>query len=170
MARCEYCGETILFGGVKDAGKRFCNKRCYTTWRQEVKIVVVHEDEVAHHLLNVFDGDCPVCGGRGPVDIRKAYWIWSFAVLTSWQQTAQLSCKGCGMTSNMKALAFSGLLGWWGIPFGMIVTPIMVVRNVLSILAIDKDAPSEDLESVVRLALAQNVPIDAVLRNARARK
>jgi hypothetical protein len=28
MAACGACGTTILFGGVKDAGLRFCNAKC----------------------------------------------------------------------------------------------------------------------------------------------
>lgn len=29
MAKCGYCGTTILFGGKKDGDLRFCNDECH---------------------------------------------------------------------------------------------------------------------------------------------
>ena len=28
MAKCDYCGSTIIFGGKRDANGRFCNQKC----------------------------------------------------------------------------------------------------------------------------------------------
>jgi hypothetical protein len=28
MAKCEYCGSTIIFGGKRGANGRFCNQKC----------------------------------------------------------------------------------------------------------------------------------------------
>ena len=29
MAKCDYCGSSILFGAVREGNLRFCNERCY---------------------------------------------------------------------------------------------------------------------------------------------
>ncbi|MDM8544830.1 hypothetical protein QUF90_27500 [Desulfococcaceae bacterium HSG9] len=50
---------------------------------------------------------------------------------------------------------FSFLLGWWGFPWGLIMTPIQVVRNIVEIFkAPDGSQPSEKLNNIVRVGIA----------------
>jgi hypothetical protein len=41
------------------------------------------------------------------------------------------------------------LLGWWGLPFGALVTPVQLIRNVLDLLRPGVQAPSKELRRVV---------------------
>jgi hypothetical protein len=49
---------------------------------------------------------------------------------------------------------FSLLAGWWGFPWGLILTPVQVIRNVVGMSrAYDPYNPSPQLEASVRLSL-----------------
>jgi hypothetical protein len=56
----------------------------------------------------------------------------------------------------MKAIAYSGLLGWWGVPFGLIITPYQLTRNIAGMLR-RADRPSPDFIRVMRVHLAERV-------------
>ena len=46
------------------------------------------------------------------------------------------------------------MLGWWALPWGPIVTPVIVIRNLMGLLE-DKDTlePTEQLEKMARIAM-----------------
>jgi hypothetical protein len=97
----------------------------------------------------------PRCSGGGPVDVHTTHEVWSAVVLTSWKSIPALSCKSCGVKRQIGALAFSGFLGWWGFPFGLILTPIQVVRNLVGMLGGPRrDQPSQLLVDTVTRYLA----------------
>jgi hypothetical protein len=158
MAKCAYCGTTILFGGKKDGDLRFCNETCC---EKGVAVRIARrlpEDEVQKRAAVVHQGNCPKCGGPGPVDVHVSYRVWSAVHLTSWQSRPQVSCRSCGVKHLLGDTAFSFLLGWWGFPFGLIVTPIQLFRNIVGLASSpDPTLPSEALASLVRADLAAQV-------------
>src|SRR5262245_1613216 len=83
MAKCGYCGTTILFGGARDGDVRYCNADCQQ--RGAVAAVAQHVPDqlVSEQVWKVHQGVCPRCGGRGPVDVHTSYRVWSALVLTS---------------------------------------------------------------------------------------
>lgn len=155
MAKCSYCGTTILFGGVKDEGLRFCNEKC-----EEMGFLIQVADRVPREMLEervklTHQGNCPKCRGNGPIDIHTSHWIWSALVLTSWNSKPELCCRKCGIKSKLSGLVASGLLGWWGVPWGVIFTPIQVVRNIVGIFSgPSPTVASPELENMVRMELA----------------
>jgi hypothetical protein len=53
--------------------------------------------------------------------------------------------------------ALSLALGWWGFPWGLIVTPVQIARNITGMLkGPDPLAPSAKLERAVRMNIAAN--------------
>ena len=130
MAKCAYCGTTIIFGGSRQGDLRFCNNECRNAGTllnvsQQLPADIVREQMWAFH-----QGNCPKCGGRGPVDVHMSYRVWSALVVTSWSSRPHLSCRSCGVKSQLEDAAFSLVLGWWGFPWGLIATPIQVGRNL----------------------------------------
>lgn len=84
--------------------------------------------------------------------------ITSIVVMTSWSSRQQISCRSCGLKSQ----AFSGVyclfLGWWGIPWGILGTPIQILRNIGEMVKPpDPATPSPELQRVVRSVLAQQI-------------
>lgn len=156
MASCCTCGTTILFGGVRDDGGRYCNDDCMDQRRVQERGREVPEELVARGVRAVLDGPCPVCAGPGPVDLFHSHTVTSMLVVTSWRSRARISCRGCATRAQLGAIAHSALLGWWGVPWGLVMAPVQITRNLRGLLrAADPAAPSALLGEQVRAELAR---------------
>jgi len=155
MARCAVCGTTILFGGVIDNDRRFCNETCHQRGYLFAVADRVPQDLIATQVAEVHQGNCPRCGGPGPVDVHTSHSVWSVLVLTQWKSKPEVCCRACGIKSKLFGTLSSGIFGWWGFPWGLIFTPVQIVRNIGGIFSPpDPTTPSPELENMVRLHLA----------------
>ena len=158
MPRCAYCNSTIIFGGVRDGDLRFCNRTC---WQQGALLSVaqhIPETEVRKRVDAVHQGACPICQRVGAVDVHTSHSIWSALVLTSWKSSPQVSCVVCGRNAKIKATLFSLFLGWWGFPWGLILTPVQIIRNLWGLATAPASfKPSAQLEKLVRLSFAEEL-------------
>jgi len=97
MAKCDYCGSTIIFGGKRDANGRFCNQKCQGRGGLLALSRQIPEGAVQEQVWKFHQGPCPKCNGAGPVDVHVTHKVWSALYLTSWSSTPQTSCRSCGM-------------------------------------------------------------------------
>ncbi len=103
-------------------------------------------DYIQNQVLEIHQGPCPRCHKPGPVDIHTAHSIWSVIFMTQWKSQPQLSCRPCGRSEQIKAILLSSLIGWWGFPWGLLITPIQIIKNISGMLDGPKDGePSKDL-------------------------
>jgi hypothetical protein len=158
MAKCGFCGTTIIFGGVKANGLTFCNQECC----QKGKILIVSHQMpdtlINEEAMKIHQGLCPKCRGHGPVDVHTSYRVYSALVVTSWKNIQNICCRSCGRKSQLENAAFSLLFGWWGFPWGLIMTPIQVGRNIASMVkSKDELNPSAQLENIVRTTMASHI-------------
>ena len=158
MAKCGYCGSTIIIGGVRTGDQRFCNARCH----RNASVLSVTKDipaELLDRKINeVWRGTCPKCGRFGPIDVHKVHEVWSAVVLTRWTTKAQVSCHPCAVKRQLGGVAFSLVCGWWGIPWGFILTPVQVTRNVIGICSGPSTArPSEELRKLVLVNIGSQI-------------
>lgn len=155
MASCSYCGTFILFGGVQDGELRFCNQNCQQAGYLLRVAEQVPQDITWQQVQLAHQGNCPKCGGAGPIDVHTSHTIWSALVLTSWRSNPEVMCRSCGIKAKLGGILFSGFLGWWGFPWGLIMTPIQIIRNIAEIVSPpDPSTPSAQLQKIVRLHLA----------------
>ena len=158
MAKCAYCGTTILFGGVRDNDLRFCNQECQQKGHALVLSREIPQDIVYKQVNEIHQGLCPKCQGNGPVDVHTSYRIYSLLLFSSWRSIPNICCRSCGIKSQIGNGIFSFLFGWWGFPWGLLITPAQVVRNIAGILkGPDEISPSEKLENLVRITIAQQL-------------
>lgn len=158
MVQCGYCGTTIVFGGKRDGDVRYCNAECQQ--RGAFAAVARHlpDDVVSEHVWKVHQGVCPKCGGCGPVDVHTSYRVWSALVLTSWCNTPHVTCASCGTKARLIDAGFSLLLGWWGFPWGLVMTPVPVFRNIAGMMRrTDQTRPSPQLAQIIRLRIAAHL-------------
>lgn len=160
MAKCGYCNSTVIIGGVKtqEKGERYCNDKCY---KSAVLLAVSDQipiETVREQIQVVHQGLCPKCKGRGPIDVHITYQIWSALLLTSWSNRPEISCRSCGRKKQLIGAVSSLFLGWWGFPWGLIMTPVQVTRNVIGMVkSQDELRPSPMLERMVRLGMASQM-------------
>ena len=156
MRRCEVCSARILFGPVRDGTRAYCSYECRDTGRFEATTAHVPDDAAASLAARINAGNCPRCGGPGPVDVQFAHTVWSMLVVTSWNSTPQVACVKCGRAAKARAALFSLLLGWWGFPMGLIMTPAQVFRNLFGMFGGPVcGRPSAELQAAAKLMMAE---------------
>ena len=155
MGKCVSCGRTIAFGGIKEGDRQFCGKPCRDRAHLNSASAQLPDEFVLEKAHEVHSSACPKCGGAGPVDLHTSYTVWSAGVLTRWGHKSEVCCRACGRNAKLKAIAFSGLLGWWGFPWGLLMTPAQLIRNVGGIVkGHDPSRPSDKLVELVRKNLS----------------
>lgn len=153
--RCDFCDTRLLFRETRAGSLRFCNEECRQSGLLLTVSNQVPELTVRQEVHAIFDGSCPRCGGPGPVDVHTSHRIWSALIVTSWANRVQLTCSPCGRRAKLRDTAFCLAFGWWGAPWGLVVTPVQIFRNLAGLYG-DRDVfrPSSRLEKLVRLRLA----------------
>lgn len=170
MARCDYCKSFMLWSGVKKSGRRFCNDECLQSGRLMVAAEALPQHVVDREVAKERRKSCPECNGPGPSDVHTSHTVMSIVVMTFSQSTPNVCCRSCGLKKQLMGTLSSGLLGWWGFPWGFIYTPIQICRNIAGILgAPDPNIPSEQYELLTRLALAARVAAGEPLPSGRSR-
>ena len=157
MAKCSSCGTIIVFGGERLGEHRFCSKNCLEAGAQSIAAAQIPNDLVWKQAEMIHAGDCPKCHGGGPVDVHHAHWVWSALVLTSHQSTAEVCCARCGRMSNIKAMVFCTLFGWWGFPWGIGITPFQLFKNLRSLMQRPTDEPSRELLAMIQADLGRRL-------------
>jgi hypothetical protein len=158
MASCAYCSSTIFFGGKKNGVLRFCNGECEQKGILSLYANELPQEQVTQHVFEVHRGKCPSCQDSGPVDLHTSYRVYSALLFTSWSSRPTICCKRCGTKNKINDLLFSFFLGWWGFPWGIVMTPIQITRNIASIFFTpDPSNPSKGLERLLRLHLAAKI-------------
>jgi hypothetical protein len=155
MAKCANCGTVIAFGGTREGERRFCGKPCQNAFHLDRASSQLPDEFIREKAAEVHFGPCPKCGGAGPVDVHTSYSVWSAGLITRWSQKSEVCCKPCGNKAKWNATAFSGLLGWWGFPWGFLITPAQLIRNIgYMVSGPDPAKPSDALVSTVRAGLS----------------
>jgi hypothetical protein len=158
MAKCDYCNSMILFGGKEAGGRRFCNDNCLTEGHVLLEADRIPQRAVDRAIREVHQGECPKCEGPGPVDIHVSHSIFSLIAFTSWKSEPHVCCRSCGRKAQAGSLLQSLFLGWWGFPYGIVMTPIQICRNISGMTGgPDPDEPTEQLETMVRIDLVGRI-------------
>lgn len=157
MARCANC-KGIIFGGKSDGEDRYCGDKCLQAGQIRKAAGIIPPDIVAEHVVAVHQGECPKCGKPGPVDIHTSHFIWSLLLLTSWNSTPEICCNSCGTKKKIGSAVGCFFTGWWGFPWGILGTPVQIVRNFAELgKRAHPEQPSEQLTEFVKVMLAQQI-------------
>ncbi|MFO0908592.1 MAG: hypothetical protein U0794_09550 [Isosphaeraceae bacterium] len=171
MAACDTCGTTILFGGIENDGFRYCGEKCAEQGKTLHSNCGMTDEEIEQSAREIHQGNCPKCGGPGPVDVHTSHKVHSFLVFTSWSSKPEICCRGCGTKSKLLMTLYSGAAGWWGFPWGLIMTPIQVAKNLGGAVGMglpDPSTPSPELKRAVKLIAnaRRTAAIQAAAENA----
>jgi hypothetical protein len=155
MAVCHYCSTTILFGGLEADGQLFCDDRCLKSARLLQLSDKVYPDQIQKKAAELHRRLCPKCGGPGPCDVHRAHQIRSAVFRSKWQSLPLLCCRKCASKAQWRSLGSCLLLGWWNFPWGILMTPLQICRNLSGIFAgPSPQRPSIELEKLARVGLA----------------
>jgi hypothetical protein len=153
--------------GLRDGDQRFCNEKC----KQNAYVVrmsrLVPAETLEREVETIYRGNCPKCNLPGPVDIHKYYEVLSFLVMTRWTTKQQLSCHSCGRKRQLGAIALCFVGGWWGFPFGLVLTPVQITRNIIAMCSQPPASqPSASLRQLIQVNLGQRIARNQPLTGA----
>lgn len=151
MKKCSTCNKRILFGSKKVLTEIYCTSKCQEVGLRNASVGFLSEETLLGRLKSLHQGACPKCNGVGPNDIQTHYSIWSLIYITSHKSVPEVCCKSCGIKKKLGGLFFSLFFGWWGIPFGIILTPIQIIRNIIALFHLpSSDRVSKGLNDYIR--------------------
>jgi hypothetical protein len=84
---------------------------------------VASEEELAEYCELLQSQPCPLCRSSAqPLNATVTSKVMSFLVFTTGKKQFAIACPTCLDKLNHDASTSSALLGWWGIPWGIIRT------------------------------------------------
>ncbi|MEO6979051.1 MAG: hypothetical protein ABI113_11755, partial [Mucilaginibacter sp.] len=90
----------------------------------------VSATELAGYVETLRNLPCPICGGTDEkLNATMVSNVVSFIVFTHQQKEIKIACPRCLNKQNNNAMIKTALLGWWGIPWGIIRTPKALLFN-----------------------------------------
>lgn len=155
MDVCATCGVPLRHDKIGDGHFQFCSQDCYEKSPILEIAQKIPEDELNAEVLKIFQGKCISCEKQSPKDVFVSFGIVSVFVMSFRNNSVHICCKKCGYRKVLKDLFVSMFLGWWGIPSGLIYTPIQIFKNIKE-LARKRDftKPSERLINSIRYDIA----------------
>ncbi len=152
---CPTCSKTILFGGIKVDDKKYCSKQCHEDGEISRIAESFSDQTVEAFSAKIHNGTCPECDGEGPIDVHKSYFVYSFLISTNYRTNENVVCKKCATKRQWSDLIRSFFVGWWGLPFGLIIMPIMIIANIIAMFQNPHlKGPTKALNERSRLLLA----------------
>jgi len=155
MKKCDQCGAMILFGPVREGSQQYCSYNCRDVGLDGIAAVELPRDFIIEKAQEVYSGNCPKCGGEGPIDVHVSHKVWSLVAISSFKSVPSICCNRCGRKLRHKAMAFCALFGWWGFPWGIFGTPAQIFKNFRSSNYGANEEPSPELIEMVRIDLAK---------------
>ncbi|MBR8315784.1 hypothetical protein KDW36_21620 [Burkholderia dolosa] len=155
MTECSHCGRTFLIGGRSIDGRRYCGPACAHAHPIVVEAERLPDATVRQYVDDCRYGPCPICRRDDrPVDVHASHRVVSLLFVTRWATRRHVCCRRCGRRKQALALLASAAFGWWGLPWGIVLTPIQLARNALGLAARDPDVATQQFEQLLRRKLA----------------
>jgi hypothetical protein len=167
-SECDFCGSSARFSALLDGGQRFCSKNCLRNARLMEVSEDISEETIFQHACRIKESPCPLCQQlSSKTEVRRYYRVWSIGILTSWVKRTHICCLSCARKTNFGSLIFCTLFGWWGIPWGLIITPAQIFANISEMFKSRSESPpSEELIQAARLDLAAKLYKQRTQKNA----
>lgn len=109
--------------------KRNLNPNLASGAKAQNKEYTIEELEAYSKLLRELP--CPICGNhKEQLNGTVSYTVKSFLFLTRSTAEPTIACGSCLDKKNNDAIQSTALLGWWGIPWGILNTPVYIYKNI----------------------------------------
>jgi hypothetical protein len=87
----------------------------------DVQLEKIDENTLLAYAEILRNQPCPLCGSiNEKLNATMVATVKSFVVMTNYRKELKIACPSCLDKQNDKATLNTALLGWWGIPWGII--------------------------------------------------
>ncbi len=91
----------------------------------------ISAEEITEYVNLIEKSACPKCGLHFEnLNASRIHKVRSFVIMTSSSSNLYIACDTCISKEKNKQLIWNILLGWWGIPWGFIKTPMAIVQHI----------------------------------------
>jgi len=110
------------------------------------------DDTQLHNYLSLIRNQaCPICGGTSQqLNAALSGTVISIIIFTHYKKAFSIGCPACLKKVNQTANLKTALLGWWGLPWGLIRTPQALIKNIRTSKSLNTNEPSGILVDFVR--------------------
>ena len=96
----------------------------------EVQRKEITEGELLQYCELLRKQPCPICSSTSnKLNATMTGSVVSFIVMTNYEKKLLVACPDCLDKANKDAMIKSALLGWWGIPWGIVRTIQAIIFN-----------------------------------------
>ena len=128
----------------------------------DVQLNDVDDNQLNNYLTLVRNQPCPTCGDQSQqLNAVLSTTVISAIIFTHYKKAFSIGCPTCLKKANQKAILKTALLGWWGIPWGLVRTPQSLVKNIRTSKRLTANEPSDVLIDFVK----NNVGIIESIKN-----
>lgn len=87
-------------------------------------------DQITELAERLRDLPCPLCGKKtSKLNATIMHTAKSFLIFSFFRKEPIIGCPDCLDKKNKEAITSTALLGWWGIPWGILKTPFYIYNN-----------------------------------------
>jgi predicted nucleic-acid-binding Zn-ribbon protein len=105
-------------------------------------------EEIDHYCNLIRQLDCPACGSsQTALNGTMTSEVTSFVFFTQHTKKIKIACPNCLDKANSAALTKTALLGWWGVPWGIIRSIKAISQNIKSKRSNHNNTPNHFLRS-----------------------
>lgn len=113
-------------------------------------------EEIDKYCTLVRNLTCPSCQTNSKMlNGTLVSEVMSFIFFTQYKKQIKVACPSCLDKANNNALFLTSLVGWWGIPWGIIKTIQAIGNNLKSKRTNHIDSPNDYLRSFVLSKIGQ---------------
>jgi hypothetical protein len=88
-------------------------------------------DEITEISQKIRSLPCPMCGNKtAKLNGTVMHTVKSFIVFSTFRKEPIIACPDCLDKKNQESITSTAILGWWGIPWGLLKTPFYIYNNV----------------------------------------
>lgn len=119
----------------------------------EYQIKPLKEEELNELKQKIIHLPCPDCNERStPLVGSLIRTVIGMITSTSYTKESVITCPSCAKNRRKYALISTLLLGWWGIPFGPVKTPVALISMLT-----DRDKREETSETIITSLVCNHI-------------
>ncbi len=105
---------------------------------------------------------CPICNSKDDkLNATLVGEVVSMIIMTRYEKNLKIGCPSCLVKENNSGLAKSLLLGWWGVPWGVINT----IQSVFFNNKMSKQAQQKEPNAVLKSFIISNIGSIEIAKN-----
>lgn len=91
---------------------------------------VLSATEIEQYCALIQAAPCPICHSSAhPLNATITSEVSSFIVVTTWKKELAIACPSCLDKLSARATTHSAIVGWWGMPWGIIRIVQAIISN-----------------------------------------